>query len=118
MQASLEELNQRFAITGMAQITAGNGGLARVSVNTPAATAEIYLHGAHVTSWCPAGSEEMIFLSQQSQWVEGRAIRGGIPVCFRGFAIRWTTPRRPPTDLCVPRPGNSTPLPVTAMRSQ
>ena len=51
MQASLsiEELNQRFAIAGVAKITAGNGGLARVSVSTPAATAEIYLHGAQIT---------------------------------------------------------------------
>jgi glucose-6-phosphate 1-epimerase len=97
MQASLsiEELNQRFAIPGMAQITAGNGGLARVSVNTPAATAEIYLHGAHVTSWRPAGGEEMIFLSKQSQWEEGRAIRGGIPVCFPWFRNKLDDPKAP-----------------------
>jgi glucose-6-phosphate 1-epimerase len=95
MQASPEELNQRFAISGIAQITAGNGGLARVSVNTPAATAEIYLHGAHVTSWRPAGSEEIIFLSKQSQWEEGRAIRGGIPVCFPWFRNKVDDPKAP-----------------------
>ncbi len=38
MQASptIAELNQRLAIAGAAQITAGNGGLPRVSVSTPA----------------------------------------------------------------------------------
>src|ERR1700728_1371415 len=37
MQASLsiEELNQRFAIAGVANITAGNGGVARGNVNNP-----------------------------------------------------------------------------------
>jgi len=97
MQASLsiEELNQRFAIAGVANITAGNGGLARVSVSTPAATAEIYLHGAQITSWRPAGAEEVIFLSAQSQWVPGRAIRGGIPVCFPWFRNKADEPKAP-----------------------
>ena len=97
MQASLsiEELNQRFAIAGAAQIAAGNGGLARVNVNIPAATAEIYLHGAQLTSWRPAGGEEVIFLSGQSQWEPGRAIRGGIPVCFPWFRNKADDPKAP-----------------------
>jgi glucose-6-phosphate 1-epimerase len=92
---TIEELNQRFAIPGVAQITAGNGGLPRVSVSTPAATAEIYLHGAHLTSWRPAGSEEVIFLSKQSQFEPGRAIRGGIPVCFPWFRNKVDDPKAP-----------------------
>ena len=92
---SIEELNQRFAIAGAAQITAGNGGLPRVSVSTPAATAEIYLHGAQLTSWHPSGSEEVIFLSKQSQFEPGRAIRGGIPVCFPWFRNKVDNPKAP-----------------------
>jgi glucose-6-phosphate 1-epimerase len=65
--------------------TPGHNGLPRLSISTPAATAEIYLHGAQVTSWKPAGAEEVIFLSELSQWKEGKAIRGGIPVCFPWF---------------------------------
>lgn len=38
-----------------------------------------------MTSWRPAGSEEAIFLSEKSHWEQGRAIRGGIPVCFPWF---------------------------------
>jgi len=95
MPVSIEELNQRFAIAGIAQIIAGNGGLPRVSVNTPAATAEIYLHGAQLTSWRPAGGEEVIFLSGQSQWEPGRAIRGGIPVCFPWFRNKTDDPKAP-----------------------
>ena len=33
--ASIDELNRRFAIPGVAQITSGNGGLPRVSIATP-----------------------------------------------------------------------------------
>ncbi len=93
--AIIEELNRRFAIAGVAQITAGNGGLPRVCVSGPMATAEIYLHGAQLTSWRPSGAEEVIFLSQHSQWEPGRAIRGGIPVCFPWFRNKVDDPKAP-----------------------
>jgi glucose-6-phosphate 1-epimerase len=92
---TIEELNNRFTIAGIASITSGNNGLPRVSVSGPAATAEVYLHGAHLTSWRPAGAEEVIFLSKQSQWVSGRAIRGGIPVCFPWFRNKADDPKAP-----------------------
>ena len=59
---SIDELNQRFGVSGVASITAGNNGLPRVCVNIPPATAENYLHGAQLTSWHPAGAGEVIFL--------------------------------------------------------
>jgi glucose-6-phosphate 1-epimerase len=91
----VDELNQRFAITGVAQITAGNGGLPRICVSTPAATAEIYLHGAQLTSWRPRGAHEVIFLSEQSLWKDGHAIRGGIPICFPWFRNKADDPKAP-----------------------
>jgi glucose-6-phosphate 1-epimerase len=84
----IDELNRRFGISGVAQVIAGNGGLPKVRVATPLATAEIYLHGAHVTAWRPAGAEEAIFLSEQSHWKDGLAIRGGIPICFPWFRAK------------------------------
>jgi glucose-6-phosphate 1-epimerase len=95
MSPTIEELNQLFAISGVVSIGAGNQGLPRVSVQTPAASAEIYLHGAQLTSWRPAGAEEVIFLSQNSQWEAGRAIRGGIPVCFPWFRNKADDPKAP-----------------------
>jgi glucose-6-phosphate 1-epimerase len=82
---TVEELNRRFTIAGVAQVNAGSGGLPRVRITAPAATAEIYLHGAQLTAWRPAGSGEVIFLSEHSTWEAGHAIRGGIPVCFPWF---------------------------------
>jgi len=93
--ANIDELNRRYAIPGAAQITAGNNGLLRVGITTPASTGEIYLHGAHLTSWRPAGGEEVIFLSQRSQFEPGKAIRGGIPVCFPWFRNKVDDPKAP-----------------------
>src|SRR5579859_3048074 len=92
---SADELNRRFAIPDVAQITPGNGGLPRISITTPVATAEIYLHGAQITSWHPVGHEEVIFLSEHSLFEPGKAIRGGIPVCFPWFRNKVDDPKAP-----------------------
>ena len=80
------ELDARFGIPAVAQVVAGNGGLAKVRITAAAASGEIYLHGAHVTSWQPRGAEQVLFVSAQSRWEDGRAIRGGVPICFPWFA--------------------------------
>ena len=82
----IDALNARFGIAGIAQVVAGKGGLPVVKVTSPPASAEISLFGAHVTQWKPAGAAEALFLSEKSYWEAGRAIRGGIPVCFPWFA--------------------------------
>jgi len=92
---TIDELNRRFAIASVAQVVSGNGGLPKVRVTTPEGTGEMYLHGAQVTSWKPAGAEEVIFLSQRAQWHEGIAIRGGIPICFPWFRAKADDPRAP-----------------------
>ena len=54
---TIDGLNDRFAIPAVVKIVAGNGGLPKVQITSPVASAEIYLHGAQLTSWRPAGSE-------------------------------------------------------------
>lgn len=49
-------------------------------------TATAYLHGAHVTSWTPAGGAEALFLSRAARLEPVAAIRGGVPVIFPQFA--------------------------------
>ncbi|MGA9965786.1 MAG: D-hexose-6-phosphate mutarotase [Terriglobales bacterium] len=84
----IEELNSRFGIPGIAQVVVDEGGLLSVRVTTPRCNGEMHLHGAQVTSWKPAGAEEVIFLSSQARWEEGKAIRGGIPICFPWFRAK------------------------------
>ena len=55
--------------------------------------AEVYAHGAHVTSWRPAGDEERLFLSAASEFRDGAAIRGGAPVVFPQFSTWGPLPK-------------------------
>merc|ERR1719152_313975 len=52
------------------------------------ATAEVCLHGAHLTSWRTVDAIERIFVSHQAIKQRGKAIRGGVPLCFPQFAKR------------------------------
>jgi len=68
-------------------ITTGAGGLGKVDlVAADGSSARIYLHGAHVVSWIPAGGQERLFLSQATEYQAGKTIRGGIPVVFPQFS--------------------------------
>ncbi|WP_374517646.1 D-hexose-6-phosphate mutarotase [Undibacterium squillarum] len=49
------------------------------------ASVQMTAQGAHVCSWIPAGGQEQLFLSKTSEWREGVAIRGGVPVIFPQF---------------------------------
>jgi len=82
MQDTIAELARRFDIPGVAHVVEGNTRLPKVRITAPEAAGDIYLHGAHITSWKPANSEEVLFLSSQARWEDGYAIRGGVPVCF------------------------------------
>jgi glucose-6-phosphate 1-epimerase len=83
-----EELDRRFGIAGRVQVLADAAGLPKVRLTAPQSIGEMHLHGAQVTSWRPAGAEEAIFLSRQARWEEGKAIRGGIPICFPWFRAK------------------------------
>ncbi len=74
--------------------TPGLGGLPRIElVASDGARAEIYLHGAHVTSWFPAGAtEDRLFVSEKAIFTDDAAIRGGVPVCFPQFADQGPLP--------------------------
>jgi len=88
-------MDGQFELPGIAKVMVGNGGLSKVRITSPEVVGEIYLHGAHVTSWKPAGREEVLFLSSQSRWEQGHAIRGGVPLCFPWFGGKRDDPSAP-----------------------
>ena len=65
----------------------GLGGQPRLLIDAPAGAAEIYLHGATLTSWVPRGGSEVIFTSRQAVFDGSTAIRGGIPLCLPEFGV-------------------------------
>jgi glucose-6-phosphate 1-epimerase len=93
--SGVAELDRRFGIPGVASVREGNGAIPRVQINSPLGEGEMYLHGAQVTSWKPAGSDEVLFLSAKSRWTDGQAIRGGIPICFPWFRAKVNDPQAP-----------------------
>src|SRR4249920_1884737 len=93
--STVEELDRRFGIPGIATICEGKGALPRVHVTGAFGEGEIYLHGAHVTSWKPVGNDELLFVSTKSRWQDGQAIRGGIPICFPWFHAKADDPHAP-----------------------
>ena len=95
MKGTIAQSDHRFEIPGTAQVVEGNGGLPKVRITSPEVVGEMYLYGAHVTSWKPVGGEEVLFLSSQSRWEHGHAIRGGVPVCFPWFGDKADDPKAP-----------------------
>ncbi len=86
MHESLHLLNQHFGIEDVLYFSGGEGGLWRASITTEKCIAELYRHGAHLTRWRPAGHDEVIWLSDLARFEYGKAIRGGVPICFPWFA--------------------------------
>jgi len=76
----------------------GPGGLAVARVFGKAGTAEIYLRGAHLSSWTPTGGNPVIWMSEESEYAPGVPLRGGVPICFPWFAAH-------PTDASAPSHG-------------
>lgn len=85
------------------------------------ARAMIALDGGHVTSWHPAGAPEQLYLSPRSEFTPGKAIRGGVPVCFPQFAERGPLPkhgfaRTLPWELVSQEQGKDDALAVLRLR--
>jgi len=77
-----------WEIPGHVSLSKGKGGMDKLSIETPWSTAEIYLHGAHVTHFQKKGEEPLLFMSQASEFSPDKPIRGGIPVIFPWFGPR------------------------------
>ena len=83
-------LEEQFGIDGVLAFTRGEGGLTRIEIDAGGNVAEIYLHGAHVTKFAPAGHDPILWMSQKSHFAPGAPIRGGIPLCFPWFGAHPT----------------------------
>jgi glucose-6-phosphate 1-epimerase len=79
---------RRFEIPGRVSIIEGNGELPKVEITSDAATAEVYLHGAHVTDFQLHGQPPLLFMSQCSRFARNQPIRGGVPIILPWFGPR------------------------------
>jgi glucose-6-phosphate 1-epimerase len=92
---TIEQLNSNFGIAGKVNFFSGKGGLPSVEINTKDAKAQISLYGAQLLSFIPQGQQDLIWMSDRSLFEEGKAIRGGIPLCFPWFGPHATDKTKP-----------------------
>lgn len=82
-----KHLNDHFGLPGALTFDQ-RGELIRARVTLRSCEAEVYLQGAQLTQWKPAGAAAVLWLSERSEFKPGKAIRGGIPICFPWFGPR------------------------------
>jgi D-hexose-6-phosphate mutarotase len=92
---TVDELNSKFGIAGALTFGLGQGGFVFAKISTPAAEAEICLYGGQVVSFTPVGEAPVIWLSPDAVYREGKAIRGGIPICWPWFSAHPSDPEKP-----------------------
>ena len=91
----IDELDEKFSIEGEVGFAELENDLVFVTVSNKYADADICLYGAHITSFRPRNTMEMLWMSPESLFEEGKPIRGGIPVCFPWFGPHKTDPEKP-----------------------
>jgi len=91
----IDKLDDKFSIEGELGFAQLEDELVFATVSNKYADADICLYGAHMTSFKPHNTMEILWLSPASNFQEGSPIRGGIPVCFPWFGIHKTEPKKP-----------------------
>ena len=89
---TFSESAQQLEIPGRVTFNRGKGDLPKIDIATGRSTAEIYLHGAHVTGFQKHGEPPLLFLSDRSHFAPDQPIRGGVPICFPWFGNRDNEP--------------------------
>lgn len=91
----IDELDDKFSIEGEVGFAELEGELAFITVSNKYADADICLYGAHITSFRPRNTMDLLWVSPDSFFEVGKPIRGGIPVCFPWFGPHKTDPTKP-----------------------
>src|SRR5205085_1939568 len=74
---------------------AEQGGLVKAVVSQGGMRGELFLQGATVTAWQPAGERPVIFTSPNAIFAPGTAVRGGVPIIFPWFGPKRDEPKAP-----------------------
>lgn len=83
---NIDRLNSDYGIEGQLKFVKGEGGFPIVVIESPRARALISLFAGQVLSFQPVGeAEDLLFMSGRAYYQSGKAIKGGIPVCWPWF---------------------------------
>jgi glucose-6-phosphate 1-epimerase len=82
----ITKLKQQFGLAGHLDFIEGSGGFPNLHINNDNAKAVVSLYGAQVLSFHPESQQQdLLFVSSKAVYQTGKAIRGGIPVCWPWF---------------------------------
>ncbi len=81
----LADLNARFGLEEQLSFHLLNENMVVAEVRSSRCTARIALQGAQVLEWAPEGQKPVLWLSKGSNFIPGKSIRGGTPVCWPWF---------------------------------
>ena len=81
----INTLNQKFGIAGQLEFVQDTGGPIVARVSNKHAQTSVALQGAHVMTFQPVGEQPVIWLSPAAKLVQGKSIRGGVPICWPWF---------------------------------
>ncbi len=84
LQEDIAILNDRFGMTSTLEIIDRNS-IPVLRISTPFARTLIALQGAQVLEWQPAGHQPVLWVSRAAQYLAGKGVRGGVPVCWPWF---------------------------------
>ncbi|MEO0456445.1 MAG: D-hexose-6-phosphate mutarotase [Cyanobacteria bacterium P01_A01_bin.114] len=83
---NIEQLNTDYGIAGQLKIVEGKGGFPVIAIENSKAKALISIYAGQVLSFQPAGeSADLMFLSENAYYKTGKAMKGGIPICWPWF---------------------------------
>ena len=82
----VQDATAAFAIPGSVRFELGEGGLPKcVLTHKNGSSAEVYLFGANVTSWCLPSGDDVLYVRPDAVFDKSKPISGGIPLCFPRF---------------------------------
>ena len=87
--STVSELTAKFAIRDHITFHEDVPGLPYMRIATAASEAKLFLYGAHLAQWTPAGGSPVLYMSPTSWMEPGKPMRGGVPVLFPWFGPRW-----------------------------
>ena len=81
----INQLNNKFSISDELIFMEGNGGFPCIRIRNAHADALVSVYGGQILAFKPRGSDELLFLGNKAFFEAGKAIKGGVPVCWPWF---------------------------------
>jgi glucose-6-phosphate 1-epimerase len=82
----IAQLNIDHGLTDQLKVVEGKGGFPFIEINNTRASAVISVYSGQVLSFRPKSeAQDVMFLSDKAYYQSGKAIKGGIPICWPWF---------------------------------